>query len=209
MNTTWMILTLETILAAGTAAGQELTVTVRLYDYAGVLENVLQKAKLEAMRMIRDAGVETRWLDYTLRDGHIQPLCPACEAPVSPADIRLQIVPRSMEPSGRPEGRLGFSRLFAGEWPANQAYVLYHRVRDVCRQYQRVSEFKLLACLMAHEFGHLLLGHDRHSLCGLMMANWEEKDLDQIGRGMMTFSPEEARLLVAAAIKRMRAYPQH
>jgi hypothetical protein len=188
------------------AAGPPPAITVRLYDYAGVPENIRQKAEFEAQRVVRAAGVEIQWTGYALRDRHIQPLCPACGAPVSPADILLRIVPRSMEPSQDLGHSLGCAARFAGEWPATRAYVLYDRVREKGRKCEGISEFRLLACVMAHEVGHLLFGDERHSRSGIMMASWQEKEMVQIERGIMAFSPDEARLLVAGAMARVEGH---
>jgi hypothetical protein len=50
----------------------------------------------------------------------------------------------------------------------------------------------LLGRAIAHEIGHLLLGHPRHSRSGLMRANWTQDEIRGIRPAGWQFSAAEA-----------------
>jgi hypothetical protein len=55
----------------------------------------------------------------------------------------------------------------------------------------------ILASVMAHEMGHLLLGSNAHAVSGIMKAHCQLSELRRIGMGSLLFLPEQG--------KRMRA----
>jgi len=89
--------------AAAGAAGQQTAIAVHVYDNAGVPENVLQKAKVEAQRLFQTVAVETEWIDCPVRAG-LEARYPACQRPVSLADVVLRIIPPAM--NGQPRRHL-------------------------------------------------------------------------------------------------------
>ena len=50
---------------------------------------------------------------------------------------------------------------------------------------------------MAHELGHLLLPHGSHAKSGIMTAAWDRKQMEQIGRGWLSFTKEQAEAIRA------------
>jgi hypothetical protein len=62
-----------------------------------------------------------------------------------------------------------------------------------------ISEGVLLGHIAAHEIGHLLLGEDSHSPHGIMESCWGPKELDQMNKGALLFSDEEAERMRAEA----------
>ena len=54
----------------------------------------------------------------------------------------------------------------------------------------------MLAHVMAHEVGHLLLPHG-HSATGLMRANWDAADLRRAVYRQLNFTAEQAELIRA------------
>jgi len=58
----------------------------------------------------------------------------------------------------------------------------------------------LLACVITHELGHLLLGAHEHSIYGIMRDRW---DIEQTRRALMSeldFLPEEGKLMRSALL---------
>jgi hypothetical protein len=101
---------------------------------------------------------------------------------------------------------LGSSTWVAGEKIATRAYVNYRAVQRESDQHKTwLPLSRLLAYVMAHETGHLLLRDERHSALGLMMSSWPNKELLHLARGGLAFSSEQARLLQAGVRKRMEA----
>jgi hypothetical protein len=195
-----------TVLSA--AAGQTPRITVRVYNYAGVSETALQKAVLEAQNVLRGAEVETRWADCPLRDGQIEPRHLGCLGLTDRADVILRIVPSSMAGVRNVGKSLGFAMPFTGERIPTRAYVLYDHVRQKLANCERLSESRLLGYVMAHEVAHLLFGDEKHSRRGLMMSSWPERELVEMERGTLVFSPDERRVLHASAVARVQAAGQ-
>jgi hypothetical protein len=54
-----------------------------------------------------------------------------------------------------------------------------------------VEAAKVLGRVIAHEVGHLLLGHNAHSSEGIMRANWNKADFASINNQAL-FSPEQS-----------------
>lgn len=47
----------------------------------------------------------------------------------------------------------------------------------------------------AHEIGHLLLGPNSHSACGVKRGRWSAEDLREIELGQMVFLAERAKVM--------------
>jgi hypothetical protein len=85
------------------------------------------------------------------------------------------------------------------------AYVFYDRVQHIAETYINTSRdcaacdldnVIVLAHVMAHEIGHLLLPYG-HSATGLMRANWDAGDLHRAVYRQLKFTPEQAALIRA------------
>jgi hypothetical protein len=55
-----------------------------------------------------------------------------------------------------------------------------------------VSLAGVLAHVMAHEVGHLLLGTNAHSPTGIMRPSWQARELRSIIMGTLLFTSEQA-----------------
>jgi hypothetical protein len=62
----------------------------------------------------------------------------------------------------------------------------------------------LIAYVIAHELGHLLLSPSGHSEIGIMRAHWGPKELRLVVCGWLHFTPAQSRLIRVAAQARMR-----
>ena len=62
----------------------------------------------------------------------------------------------------------------------------------------------LLGRAMAHELGHLLLGHPEHSRSGLMRALWSRDELRGTRPANWNFSPAEAAQMRQGLVSRAR-----
>jgi hypothetical protein len=175
-------------------------VTVRVYDYAAVEEDVLENAKHEASRVLAAAGIRMEWIECPLREEQTGPRYAACRTPMGVADMLLRIIPRSMQGERNLGRALGYAMPLTGS-PPTRAYVLYDRLRERVRE-SRVAEHRLLGYVIAHEIAHLLLIDESHSRRGVMMAHWSERELVQIESGSMGFSSEERASLQAGAMAR-------
>ena len=115
--------------ALSAAAGTQPPITVRLYDYAGVPADVIEKAEVEAQRVLRTAGVEIRFISYVFRDGRIDRRHPTGSAPITSANLLITVVPQDAPGLAADVRSLGYAMVIEGR-PATRAFVLYDRVRQ-------------------------------------------------------------------------------
>ena len=126
---------------AGAGEVQTVRVAVRICNYAEVRAEVLDRAKAEATRIFRQAGVEVVWIDHDLsrRADHI---------PVALDEkvFTLKLLPASMAARlPRPANAFGFAVHL-------DAYVFVDRVNDVTRDIGLPLPL-ILGHIMAHELG--------------------------------------------------------
>jgi len=79
------------------------------------------------------------------------------------------------------------------DWPGTDALILYGRVAELART-EHLFEQEILAAVMAHEIGHLLLGVS-HSSTGIMRAKWNQEELILAEQGLPHFTPEQSLLI--------------
>ena len=190
---------------ANAARQSDLTISVRVYNYAKVSRRVLDGAEREAGRVLSAAGIDTRWVDCLAPQDQAQsgpesaePAKEAnsdCGTPERGATVGLRIINAS---TGRSKN---FSdEMFGFATGSDLATVFYQRVEDLAWGADKDGNetHLILGDVIAHEFGHLLLGTNSHSPAGIMCANWDREYLLLALRGHGLFSPEQSALIRAA-----------
>ena len=174
------------------------TQAVFLRDFAGVPAGVLSGAKAEVARIFSMAHVGIEWLDCfsTLDEAREPNPCPG-----RPGTIVLRVV---LDPSGFIDKRaLGYSIL--SEQGSFYATVSYTRVQQLMANLESAASLKqVLGHAMAHELGHILLGHGSHSETGLMQGNWDASQLNDASMGRLNFSRDQAWRIRDAVARRAR-----
>jgi hypothetical protein len=74
------------------------------------------------------------------------------------------------------------------------AYAFYRRIADLA-EHNGADVARLLGHVIAHEIGHLLLPCDSHSARGLMRAEWDCAQFEDMVKGLLAFAPEQADLI--------------
>jgi hypothetical protein len=183
------------------AAG--LKITVRVYNFAQLSAKVLLEAEREAARIYRKIGVETVWLDCPLSLAEFQSY-PACQQASGLNDFVLRILPKVMAERLSFRGTtFGFALPCPPDEPGCVANLFYHRVERLA-QVGNISRELTLGHAAAHELGHLLLGTNSHSPTGLMRAQWSRKDLQSARLGHLLFTPEQAEVIRAEVLRRIK-----
>jgi hypothetical protein len=171
-----------------TALGPEMTISV--HDYADVPSKLLSAAEEQAREIYHRAGLETVWLNCSPKLEKIEP--ESCHFSDT-THLTLKISPHAFNAQVR--DRLD---VLGTAYPDDKgvgyfAYVFYDRVQELAER-QRLGH-TLLADVMAHEIGHLLLGSNSHSLSGIMCAHWNYDQLRNIAEGVMSFIPSQSKMM--------------
>jgi hypothetical protein len=175
-------------------------VSISVHDYAGVSTTLLTAAEDQARETFRRAGLETVWVNCSPKlEKHEPESCHFADA----IHLTLKISPRAMNAQVRDRiDVLGTS--YPDEQGAGYfAYVFYDRVQELAER--RTLGHALLADVMAHEIGHLLLGSNSHSASGIMCARWDAEQLRNVSEGRMSFAASESRLMRERVLTRQSA----
>src|SRR5215469_18774603 len=161
--------------------------TVMVFNFRQVSTDILSNAEREADQIFAHAGMKIVW----------------------------QECPTGTEPCRKRPGPVFFLAIKAGpvqndflDVVSGQAKVADHLAVIYYDALPRVARHKttpreastLLACVIAHELGHLLLGAHGHSIHGIMRDRW---DIEQTRLALMSdldFMPEEGKLMRSALL---------
>lgn len=161
------------------------TITVVVYDYAGVPPEWLRQAQNEMTRIYDDIGVGIVWANP-------QPT----SAATIPRYLLSIIIRENAESSERayPDNAMGAASGTADD-RGRVAYIFYNRTE----QFTPLLRGRLLGHFMAHEVAHLLLPQYSHSPTGLMRAQWNREDLERAQYGRLLFTPEQGKQIRSKA----------
>jgi hypothetical protein len=178
-------------------------ITIRVHNYAQVESSVLLNAERTTDDILQEAGVEVVWIECSA--GSIPAKEPACETPMGPTDLMLNLLPRSM--SERFHLRIdafGVALEDAEAGLGSNAWIFCDLVKEVAAQ-RRLTQSVLMGTVIAHELGHLLLSTNSHSALGLMRANWSGKELSAVEHRAMYFSSFESKRIQQAMMSRRQS----
>ena len=172
-----------TVLCAWADPVRPQPLNIYLYNKARVPSGVLTLAEESATRIFRLSGVQAIWVNCSIggSDGT------NCAGARQPSDIIVQIVPETRQLKGDV-----FGVAFLGKDGAGQYTDIYYNRLEELRRDWKVALEEVLAHVIAHEIGHLLLGLNAHSNMGIMRGVWETDELRRLERGRLFFSSEQA-----------------
>ena len=154
--------------------GQLPVIHLEMHNDAEVPALVLQRSQDEVARIFAKAGFAVEW------------------TATGPRFI-VQMVTDAPVSSGAAPPRLGV----ASRTPAGAtAQIFFDQVHDLALSC-RVDVGTLLAYVVAHEIGHLLLPRATHSLTGLMKADWDSDTVREAATGSLTFTGSQLKTLHA------------
>lgn len=180
--------------ASGIGGEKDLAITVRVYDYAQVRRGALIAAEQQAGSIFRKTGLTLNWCNVPI--GTAESLLDSiCGQPAGRARLDLRIVSRlKVVPGLTADSTMGFA------W-GDSATVSYHWGKAADPRGEAMS-WDILACVIAHEIGHVLLGPNSHSPTGIMMGEWSHDALRDAGEGRLRFTPQQAELIRAEVLAR-------
>ena len=178
-------------------------ITIRVHNYAQVKSSVLLPATKAASEILREAGVDTVWVECPV--GQPLLLGSVCANPVTPLDLVVNLLPRSTQDLHCQGGILGAAKEGTGRNFGFLASVFYDNLTVYSAQ-RALGLSPLLGHVIAHELGHLLLGSNSHSANGIMRARWRGEELLAAEQGGLSFSfCEKKRLQIAMAARTLAA----
>lgn len=147
------------------------SLSVRVYDNAGVLAAGRARAIKRAGEILGRADLSIDWRD-----------CPAggvlargaCGNPPESGELAIRLV-RSPKNDTNPRA-LGSALIDKTTGRGTLATVYIDRVTRMAQQ-GRHDQWAMMGGVMAHEIGHLLLGTNSHTPTGLMREIWTVNDL--------------------------------
>ena len=177
------------MMVSGVAAaetGVRPSIVVHVDDYVGVPAGAIQEAKAEVARALGSAGVNVEWAEGPLP---IPTSTPALSSDdrhhLTVAIVNNQTL-AGAKSAGPTDASLGQAFHVVG-----RAHVFYNRILDrtACTH---VNANLVLAHVITHEIGHLLLGPNSHSPLGVMRPS-----LDAALGGFHRFTDEQAAAIRA------------
>lgn len=185
------------LLLGMTAQSAEVQVTV--YDRAGLAGHVKTTTLRTAERILSRAGLEVQWRDGSL-DSEEAALITYPESPrkgreqeascAARRDIALEILPSA--PAGLSKSVLGSAQPMARQ--GLNVRVFDERVR-VTALAQNRPHAVVLAHVIAHEIGHVLLRTNGHGRAGLMSQVWSNHEYARMTDGLLLFETDQARAM--------------
>jgi len=155
-----------------------IAVVLQLSNLSGAPESLVSRAQAEVVRVYAAAGVSVQWM-----------------SPESAGDVRpIRVVLLPVE-AGDVRRLSGTVMGVAAKTPRGNgaAYVYYRRVEEQAALHEVPLE-RVLACVIAHELGHLLGTHG-HSPTGVMRASWRHAEFRRASEGALEFTSKDiARL---------------
>jgi hypothetical protein len=171
-------------------------------DYAGNSPNVLNEVKRRGTVLLDHAGFDSVWKTCSPTRGERSNL-KVCSS--DPMTVWIRILPPQMA------RRLPLDQRSCGVAAqddlgpfSNTAFVYAACVQRIARR--NASAWPtILAHIIVHEIGHLLLGAGNHAPAGLMRAEWRKSELHLMLTGGLNFTAQEAELMRSALARRKTA----
>jgi len=150
------------------------SITIRVYDSAGVAANDRTAALKTAGAILSRAELDATWVVCTpARDGRQQPGCDA-----APASHELVVRLTHSSPTGEDGNSraFGYSLIDPTTATGTLSTIFVDRV-DWLASTGKAVRADVLGRAIAHEIGHQLLGSNDHSPHGLMRETWTADEL--------------------------------
>jgi hypothetical protein len=185
MLTSWKTILLAALVAI-VGHAQEKTLTVIVYDYAGLSDSSMNETESLSAVLLSRAGIRTEWVHCL---GHqLGPRPALCDANLEAGTVLIRIMPaHTGQPNklGDPLGSAVVGNSFA---------TLYASETRRYADHNGLAAGNLMAYAMTHEIGHLLLG-EHHAPTGIMRAAWGKTEYREMAQRWLGFEVAERKAL--------------
>jgi hypothetical protein len=182
------------------AAGCDASVSVLIFDYAGVAPAKMRAGLAEAARILSSGGADAVWIECPTEPVRLASNDTCRDGP-KPLTLVVHVLPAGATRRQTERGTGGYAIAPTDGEFGSFAGVFYDRVTDVG---DSIGEAAALGHIIAHELGHLLLGTEQHSASGIMTAYWSRKELVSAAQGLLRFDGAERARLRANVARRSR-----
>ena len=163
-------------LADASESRQLPSIRLQMDNDAAVPAAMLQKSQEQVTRIFAAAGLGVEWTETGPR-------------------FTVQIVPNALGYARTSSPVMGVvERKPSGA----TAHIFFHEVQDFARRCD-VEVDALMAYVIAHEIGHLLLPRTPHSVSGLMKADWDTAFVRAATSRSMTFTDAQVKRILGSA----------
>lgn len=167
-------------------------VRIRLFKYAGLPARALDSARKTVNKIFLKAGLEADWHECATDPGvRAQDL--ACMSTLGPDEFGIRLMARFE----------GSEKMFKLGDAHGRFVTLYLSNIEQMAQATVAEREVVLACVIAHELGHLLLGTSAHSGQGIMSTGWDRESMRQAARGNLLFTADESEFVRNSVRQRM------
>ncbi|MEQ1472974.1 MAG: hypothetical protein ABLQ96_04085 [Candidatus Acidiferrum sp.] len=160
------------------------SLTVSVYNDAGVPFATLQDAEVISSRIFEEAGIHIEWINCLPGNSSTGAVC---KLAVTVGQLQVRVCRHSLNLSS---SVLGISYL--SDVGGSQADVFYESIKEL-PQNMTGQPAIILGHVMSHEIGHLLLGTNSHSPLGIMRAQWAKQQIGLAAIGRMYFDESQSR----------------
>jgi len=168
------------------------TITVTVYNRSPLSPGVVRTGEQVASDILREAGVESVWVDC-LAPGGKSPSSVDCRQAPSHTRLVLTIVPR-WRGSLADSDTLGLAAQNE-HGDGVYCYVFQEKLDELVRA-THISASALLGHAIAHELGHLLEGSNSHAPEGVMAARWDAAQITRASRGALGFTARDKLVIL-------------
>ena len=182
-----LVATLSTMCMAAAEDPVDRTLTVVVYDYAGLSDKFMNDVEGFTSVLLSRAGIRTEWVHCL---GHQRSQRPAfCDGTLGASSVLIRIL--ETHPAG-PTNKSGDP--LGSAIVANSFASLYASETRKYADRNGLPAENLMAYAMTHEIGHLLLG-EKHAPLGIMRAVWGKTEYREMAQRWLGLSTEERQAL--------------
>ena len=180
------------LLAAASAGASAAThLTIRMFDYVGLVAGTRAEVDMTATHILRSAGIQIQFIECYVR-GVLDQGGRDCAGPLGTADVALRILEPKLAMKAEQAG-------YAAMTAEGGAYVTVFVDPEHKRaRIGSLSNGVFLGHAVGHEIGHLLLGPSSHSPSGIMRPFWRPCDEEWMVKGVLLFDAGQGVRMRAA-----------
>jgi hypothetical protein len=166
----------------------DLRLTVLIYNYASIPQEITAKAYLRAAAIFRQTGIQIQWIDNATFKTELGDLV---HGPGKLASIEVTLRLLSHSRAALKGSALGEALPCQLGRDACIANVFLDRITQKTLR-EEIGIAEILGHAIAHEMGHILLGSNSHHSDGIMQAQWGKTALNHASKGKLVFTTDQS-----------------